>query len=88
MQTLQGLVRLGGQSRRPGKETPIRIFLAIAGSLLVAAGILSLILDNWDVLIGMTVALAMIAVGECAAEWTYRHSEEAEKQRDGFVQSP
>ncbi|WP_294570579.1 hypothetical protein [uncultured Arthrobacter sp.] len=59
--------------------------MAISGGLLIAAAILSLILGNWDVLIGMTLALAMIAAGECASEWSYRYSEETEKHREKLI---
>jgi len=63
----------------------MKLYLSIVLGLLLAAALVSLVLDNWDVLIAVAIGLAFIVAGDLAFGWSRNYSEETERHRERWL---
>jgi hypothetical protein len=69
------------QEDRRRRETGIRIILYVVGGLLAAAAVLSLVLDRWDILVGVALGLVAVITADPFA-WRNSQSDEPSKWPD------
>lgn len=63
----------------------MKLYIYAAVGLLLAAGVISFFLKNWDVLIGVSLGLAFVFVCDLVFEWSARYSEETERHREKLL---
>lgn len=63
----------------------MKLYIYAAAALLLAAGVISFFLENWDVLIGVSLGLAFVFICDLGYEWSARYSEETERQREKLL---
>lgn len=66
-------------------EVELRLYVYAAVGLLFVAGVISFFLKNWDVLIGVSLGLAVVFASDLVFDWSARYSEETERHREKLL---